>query len=326
MYGIGGEQVLRERVLEHLEGYAASRRCASATPPTASGRSTSTARRSISRCSYQRLGGSLGEQHRRLLETFALHVAAHWQEPDQGLWEMRSPPRQHLHGKLMSWVALDRARQLFDDGRDWAAQAERVRAEIALRGIDRTRGHLAQAFDGGLDAAVLLAPMLGFPLERQTLAQTVDTLEHGLGRGDFLARYDGADGQAGERGRVPDRAASGWSTPGSRSAGSRRRGHCRAPGALRQRRRPLCRGDRPARRRLSRQFPAGVQPSRADRQRGQPAALRAPRQRRRGRQLCRSRAARGRATLRLARPLAALRQSQRVGRLRSSEASKLAWP
>jgi GH15 family glucan-1,4-alpha-glucosidase len=200
MYGVGGEQVPRERVLEHLEGYAASR-------PVRVGNAAH-GQRQIDvygqaldlALLYERLGGDLGAQHRRLLKTIAEHVLAHWREPDQGLWEMRRPPRHHLHGKLMSWVALDRARQLFDDGPDWAALAEQVRAEIAARGIDRARGHLAQAFDGGLDAAVLLAPMLGFPLERQTLEHTVDTLEHGLGRGDFVARYDGPDGLAGAEG------------------------------------------------------------------------------------------------------------------------------
>ena len=56
-------------------------------------------------CCTQSLGEQLGAQYLRLLRTFADFVAAHWQEPDQGLWEMRGPPRHHVHGKLMSWVA-----------------------------------------------------------------------------------------------------------------------------------------------------------------------------------------------------------------------------
>jgi GH15 family glucan-1,4-alpha-glucosidase len=96
---------------------------------------------------------------------------------------------------------MDRARQLFeDDGRDWGALAERIRAEIVAKGVDHAHGHLAQSFDGGCDAAVLLAPMLGFPLEHAALERTVDTLEHALGHGDFLMRYIGADGLGGEEG------------------------------------------------------------------------------------------------------------------------------
>ncbi len=302
MYGIGGEQVLRERVLEHLEGYAASR-------PVRVGNAAQ-GQRQIDvygqaldlALLYRRLGGTLGEQHRRLLKTFALHVAAHWREPDQGLWEMRSAPRHHVHGKLMSWVALDRARQLFDaDGRDWAAQAERVRAEIALRGIDRTRGHLAQAFDGGLDAAVLLAPMLGFPLERQTLAQTVDTLEHGLARGEFLARYDGADGLAGSEGAFL--ICGFWLVDARLALGRVEEARMRFERMLRSANDVGLYAEAidPHGGAFLGNFPQAVEPSRADRQRGQPAALRAPRQRRRGRQLCRSRATRGRGDARLAR-------------------------
>ena len=194
MYGLEGEPALTERVLDHLEGYRASR-------PVRVGNGGH-GERQIDvygqtldlALLYQRLGGRLDEQYGRLLRAFAEFVVAHWEEPDQGLWAMRGPARHHVHGKLMSWVAMDRARQLFENGHDWAALAERIRAEICARGIDRPNGHLAQAFDGGCDAAVLLAPMLGFPLERASLEQTVDTLEHALGHGDFLQRYTGPDG------------------------------------------------------------------------------------------------------------------------------------
>ena len=149
---------------------------------------------------YRGLGGRLDEQYRRLLATFAEVAASHWQEPDQGLWEMHGPPRHHVHGKLMSWVALDRASRLFDDGRDWPALAARVQGEIAAKGIDPERRHLSQAFDGGIDAAVLRAPLLGFPAERRTLEQTVATVEHALAQGDFLRRHDGDDGLPGQPG------------------------------------------------------------------------------------------------------------------------------
>ena len=138
---------------------------------------------------YRQLGGRLGEQERRSLAGLAELVAAGWQAPDRGPWALPGPPRQHVHGKLMSWVAMDRARQLFEDGRDWAALAARIRAEIVARGVDPLRGHLKHAFDGGVDASALLAPLRGLPAAPETLRQTVATVEHTLARGDFLGRY-----------------------------------------------------------------------------------------------------------------------------------------
>jgi GH15 family glucan-1,4-alpha-glucosidase len=39
-------------------------------------------------------------------------VCAHWQEPDEGIWEMRTGRRHYLHSRLQCWVALDRAVRL----------------------------------------------------------------------------------------------------------------------------------------------------------------------------------------------------------------------
>src|SRR5581483_9792886 len=32
-----------------------------------------------------------------------------WDEPDQGLWEMRGDPKHCVHSKVMAWVGFDRA-------------------------------------------------------------------------------------------------------------------------------------------------------------------------------------------------------------------------
>ena len=327
MYGMAGESELTERVLDHLEGYRASR-------PVRTGNGA-WSQRQIDvygqildlALLYQRLGGRLDEQYRRLLRTFAEFVVAHWQEPDQGIWEMRGPPRHHVHGKLMSWVAMDRARQLFeDDGRDWAGVAERIRAEIVAKGLDPARGHLVQAFDGGCDAAVLLAPMLGFPLEHEALEQTVDTLEHALGHGDFLMRYLGPDGLGSDEGAFL--ICSFWLVDARLALG--RHDEARALFARLVR----CAND------------VGLYAEAIDPQSGAflgnfpqasthlaliGSALNLQiYERRRAAGVARSYADRARraveATFGWRGLWAALKQSRRVGRLRSSEASKLAWP
>ncbi len=81
-----------------------------------------------------------------------------------------------------------------------AERAQQIAAEICARAGPDSNGGLRQAYDGGTDAAVLLAPMLGFPLPRGALLRTIDRVRQVLGRGDFLARYVGEDGLAGGEG------------------------------------------------------------------------------------------------------------------------------
>ncbi len=201
-YGIEDGPEPAERVLDHLEGYAGSRPVRSGRGASGQGELDLYGQALDLALLYRQLGGRLGEQERRSLASLAELVATGWQAPDPGPWALPGPPRQHVHGKLMSWVAMDRARQLFDDGRDWTALAARIRAEIAARGVDPLRGHLMQAFDGGVDAAVLLAPMRGLPAAPKTFRDTIDTVEHTLARGDFLGRY------ATDAGSSPDAGAS----------------------------------------------------------------------------------------------------------------------
>ncbi len=44
-----------------------------------------------------------------LLAALANHVCKVWQQPDEGIWEMRGGPKHFTHSKVMAWVALDRA-------------------------------------------------------------------------------------------------------------------------------------------------------------------------------------------------------------------------
>ena len=36
------------------------------------------------------------------------HLETVWDQPDNGLWEMRGPRRHFTHSKVMAWVAADR--------------------------------------------------------------------------------------------------------------------------------------------------------------------------------------------------------------------------
>lgn len=201
MYGVESEKDLTERTLEHLEGYLGSR-------PVRTGNGAYSQRQIDVygeildwALLFQRLGGHFDRRARELLEGLVGFVQTHWHEPDQGLWEMRGPPRHHLHGKLMCWVTLDRAISLLGHRSEWVELRNRIEADIVTRGIDQTGHYFSQAYDlSGADAAVLQLPMLGFPVEAELFENTITAIEDELRQGDFLRRYRTKDGFSGDEG------------------------------------------------------------------------------------------------------------------------------
>jgi GH15 family glucan-1,4-alpha-glucosidase len=202
MYGIDAETDLGETDLNDLQGY-----CDSAPVRVGNG---AYKQRQLDvygevldwALLYRSYEGDFEAEESRVLRSMADDVADSWQEPGQGIWETRSAPRHHVYGKMMCWVALDRAIRLFGSNPRWETTRQSVLNAILERGIDSRGGYLKQAFDSeGIDAAVLMAPMLGFPLERETLSRTVDVVQSRLCRNGYVHRYaDSDDGFSGTEG------------------------------------------------------------------------------------------------------------------------------
>jgi alpha,alpha-trehalase len=209
MFGVGGERDLNERSLNHLTGWRAS-------SPVRIGNGAWNQRQldvygellsAAHRLSNQI--SELDETTRHFLVEVADAAAAHWQEQDQGIWEVRGDPRDFLYSKLMCWVALDRAIALADilAAHDhiaaWTETREHIRAAILERGWSEKAGAYTQAFGSDeLDASSLMMPIVGFlpgtdPRMRATIDAIADRLTdaHGL-----VYRYRAADGLAGEEG------------------------------------------------------------------------------------------------------------------------------
>jgi len=201
MYGVAGEPDLPELTLDHLEGYERSR-------PVRTGNGAHRQRQIDIygevldwALLFKTLGGRIDGAMQAMLTGLADFVAMHWDQPDQGLWEVRGAARHYVHGKIMSWVALDRAIRLFGSRPEWKKQCLRILDELQTRGIDRTQGHLLQAFDFvGTDAALLVAPMVALPMDRATIEATIAAVERDLLHGDFVYRYRADDGLEGAEG------------------------------------------------------------------------------------------------------------------------------
>ena len=136
-------------------------------------------------------------------------VLDHWHLPENGIWEVRGGRRHFVYGKVMCWVALDRAIRLAErhglagDLDHWSEHRARIKAEVLQRGwSDRLQAFTQSYEDERLDAANLMLPIVGFieGTDPRMLA-TIDAIRTRLMDGDLCYRYldapDGIDGGEG---------------------------------------------------------------------------------------------------------------------------------
>jgi GH15 family glucan-1,4-alpha-glucosidase len=147
----------------------------------------------------------------RAMRGFADLVALRWQDPDAGIWEIRDDAAQHVHSKMMGWLALDRALRIGQTHhlrarqRDqWQQARHNLAGEIRSKGFDPVRNTYTRTYGSSdLDAALLVLPLIG--LEETGSARvkgTVDAIRQGLSAGfPLLYRYPpGRDGLPGTEG------------------------------------------------------------------------------------------------------------------------------
>jgi GH15 family glucan-1,4-alpha-glucosidase len=128
-----------------------------------------------------------------------------WQEPDEGIWEVRGERRDFVHSKVMAWVAFDRAvRAVESFGLDgpldrWRECRDHVHREVLEQGFDAERNTFTQYYGSReLDASTLMIPLVGFlPGDDPRVAGTVDAVQRELLHDGFVLRYrseGGVDG------------------------------------------------------------------------------------------------------------------------------------
>ncbi|PZG48113.1 glucoamylase [Spongiactinospora gelatinilytica] len=204
MYGVAGERRLPEMEVGWLPGYEESR-------PVRIGNAA------VEQLQLDVYGEVLNALHmsrtsglapddrawaiqRELLD----YLETHWDEPDEGLWEVRGPRRHFVHSKVMCWVAFDRAiSQVGKFGRSgpverWKTLRDRVHAEVCEKGFDPGRGTFTQSYGSReLDAALLMIPMVGFlPPDDPRVHGTIAAIERELSADGFVLRYPTAEDNA----------------------------------------------------------------------------------------------------------------------------------
>lgn len=198
MYGITGEQDLKESTLDHLAGYRGSR-------PVRIGNGAYTQKQLdiygelmdaiYIYHNYDAISYNLWQNLCRLLKW----LSQHWKEPDNGIWEVRGGEKPFLHSRLMCWIAFDRALRI---ARDWGWPAplstwEQIRAEsydqIMQEGWNEQRNCFTQYYGSdAVDASALLLLLKHFtgPHEPRVVA-TIERIKEELTVGTTtVRRYD----------------------------------------------------------------------------------------------------------------------------------------
>ncbi|MDE3720489.1 glycoside hydrolase family 15 protein [Nocardiopsis sp. N85] len=197
MYGIRGERRLTEWEADWLPGYEASR-------PVRIGNAAVGQYQldvygevmdvlHLARRSGIRGGDYLWGLQRSLVN----YLEWCWDEPDEGLWEVRGPRQHFVHSKVMAWVAADRAvRSIEEFGKEgpierWRALRDTIHSEVCEYGYDPQRNTFTQYYGSKeLDAALLLIPEVGFlPYDDPRVIGTIEAVRKDLMVDGFVLRY-----------------------------------------------------------------------------------------------------------------------------------------
>ncbi|WP_181782374.1 glycoside hydrolase family 15 protein [Pseudonocardia pini] len=211
MYRVDGTADLTEETLDHLEGYRGSR------PVRVGNGAADQLQLDIVGEALYSL--QLADQHAVRLDHRGWQavrrlvgwLCENWDSPDEGVWETRGGRRDFVYGRLMSWVAFDRAiRMARDRARpgdipEWTRQRDLIYDQVIEKGWDPGRRAFVQYLGGDvLDASVLMMPRVGFVVPTDPLwGSTLRAIDEGLVSDGLVFRYDPAaspDGLAGTEG------------------------------------------------------------------------------------------------------------------------------
>ncbi|MEC4020166.1 glycoside hydrolase family 15 protein [Streptomyces sp. H27-D2] len=203
MYGIAGERELGEAELDWLPGYEGSK-------PVRIGNGAAGQLQLdvygevIEALHLAHMTGLSRNDYASVLQLKLIRwVEEHWNEPDEGIWEVRGPRRHFVHSKVMTWVAVDRTIKLIESGDvdgpldRWRELRDDIHRDVCDKGYDAERNTFTQSYGSQeLDASLLLIPQMGFlPPDDKRVIGTIEAIQRELSTSDgFVMRYPTSSG------------------------------------------------------------------------------------------------------------------------------------
>ena len=212
VYRVDGSTDLDEHILDHLEGYRGSK------PVRIGNAAKDQLQLDIfgelldSIYLYDKYGSPISYDVWQSLTWMLDWLVDHWQQPDDGIWEVRGGRQHFVFSRMMCWVAFDRAlrmankRGLPAPWNRWEETRTAIYEDVMAHGYDPKLGTFVQHYGASwVDASNLLMPLVKFvaPMDPRMLG-TIEATRKRLVSDSLVYRYDpdcaAPDGLAGDEG------------------------------------------------------------------------------------------------------------------------------
>ncbi|MDB5246806.1 MAG: glucoamylase [Segetibacter sp.] len=196
MYSITGDRQLEEKVLDHFEGYRKSG------PVRIGNNAYSQLQLDIygelmdSVYLYNKYGSPISYDFWKDLEKQIDWLSENWNQPDEGIWEVRGGKQNFLYSRLLCWVAFDRSIKIaqarsFPLNKKWRVERDNIFNSIFTEFWDEEKQAFMQ-YPGAptVDASALLMPLIRFisPKDPRWLS-TLKRIEDELVSDSLVYRY-----------------------------------------------------------------------------------------------------------------------------------------
>jgi GH15 family glucan-1,4-alpha-glucosidase len=204
MYGIRGERILHEEELSHLAGYENSK-------PVRIGNAAYFQKQNdvygylmnVIYQYYKYFPGTLDEIEDiwEVVRNIIRAVIADWENPDNGIWEIRNSDKHFVFSKVMCWVTLDRGIKIAqllnmkEYAKLWKKEADRIKKDVLENGWNEQMQSFTQTYhETDLDASLLLMEEYGFISGTdERYRKTVQAIKKELFYKGLMYRYLNAD-------------------------------------------------------------------------------------------------------------------------------------
>jgi GH15 family glucan-1,4-alpha-glucosidase len=168
MYSIDGNRQLKEYTLDNFEGYKGSAPVRIGNDAYGQLQLDIYGELMDSVYLYDKYGEPISYDFWKDLEKQMDWLSENWNQPDDGIWEVRGGKKNFLYSRLSCWVALDRAMKIaearsFPRNGNWKEQRDKIYNSIYTDFWDEEKKAFMQ-YPGSatVDASSLLMPMLRF--------------------------------------------------------------------------------------------------------------------------------------------------------------------